>query len=134
MSREIDTRVAVEVMGARWEDRTPKGRKKELLMIGGRGAAYDDGTEIHYYGTVGRETLPHYSTSIADAWLVVEKMRGLGWWLRLSSPFQDGSLWNAGFTPAGTTGWNGTPDHNFASDTAPEAICLAALEAVRAEP
>lgn len=75
--------------------------------------------------------LPHYSTDIADAWLVVEKMESCGWWCQMRTPFEgensDG-YW-AGFTPHSTTGWNGRPDHWTHADDMALAICRAALAA-----
>lgn len=78
--------------------------------------------------------LPAYSTSIADAWKVVEKMRAARTW--------DFSVsWHQGYDTAfGVDGWeceiNGWDDTRYervaTSDiqkTAPHAICLAALRA-----
>lgn len=65
----------------------------------------------------------HPSTSISDAWLVIEDMRKRGYEMTLEY-FVDGSpLCQVAFTglPTDESGSNG-------SDTAPEAICLAALE------
>lgn len=81
---------------------------------------------------------PNYSTDIASAWKVVEKMEALGFWCQTQTPFgaiaslaaYDG-YW-AGFTPHGTTGWNGTPDHWTCAETLALAICMAALKTVAA--
>ena len=74
----------------------------------------------HSYSCCGRN-LPHYSTQIADAWLVVEHDmfkhfrvdrtddRGEKWFVGCSTPFQA---------------------YTAFADTAPLAICLAALKAV----
>lgn len=72
---------------------------------------------------------PHYSTSIADAWVVVERMRERFHW-EIKTPFMEGQSHWAGLTPLGTTGWNGVPDFKASADTAPLAICRAALLAV----
>jgi hypothetical protein len=66
------------------------------------------------------------STDIAAAWEVVEKINEKYHW-KLHSPFITGSEWFIGFTPHGVTGWNGTPDFNASGNTAPLAICRAAL-------
>lgn len=60
--------------------------------------------------------LPHYSTSIAAAWEVVEKLKDDDFHLE-----EHGTHWKAGFGPR----WRG-------AETAPHAICLAALEAIGA--
>lgn len=82
----------------------------------------------------------YYSGRIDYAWQVVEKMESLGHWCQTQTPFGAiGSLaaydgyW-AGFTPHGTTGWNGTPDHWTCAETLPLAICLAALKATTPTP
>lgn len=76
---------------------------------------------------------PMYSTDIAAAWQVVEKMQERGMWAQLRTPFGKGKMddgfW-CGFTPMLTTGWNGRPDHNTSAAMMPLAICLAALKAV----
>lgn len=70
--------------------------------------------------------LPHYSTDMADAWLVVEKFRADGCFFDLGDKPSDlddltsARTWNA-FINRTTRG----PD----SDTAPLAICRAALAA-----
>jgi hypothetical protein len=64
--------------------------------------------------------LPRYSTSIADAWQVVEKMWTECWRLHLQGyP----SSWTASFDDLGET-------HTAEHLTAPRAICLAALKAL----
>jgi hypothetical protein len=75
--------------------------------------------------------VPHYSTDIAAAWEVVEKMSQKYHW-RIQSPFDVGDEWYAGLTPRSVTGWNGRPDHYAGAPSAPLAICLAALKAVGA--
>jgi hypothetical protein len=118
--RELDAAIAVRVMG--WE--MPDSR-----YLDGTPAppiVYDETGRAR--GGPGEGWSP--STKIAQAWEVVEKMDKRGFWLRLVTPFDDGSLYHAGFTPLGVTGWNGRPDHEAAADTAPLAICKAALKAV----
>jgi len=87
--RELDALIAERVMGEMW----------------GVGPNLED-------------TLPHYSTQIADAWLVVEKMRPY------FEIYCDGGGWVARF------GWADAGTLAAYADTAPLAICLAALKAV----
>jgi hypothetical protein len=88
-------------------------------------------------GTVGydmkdlpRNRVPHYSTDIAAAWQVVEK-------LNLLSKMKDGCLY---FDPSLNkwviSEWSGGREFaegSVEADTAPHAICLAALKAIGVE-
>ena len=38
------------------------------------------------------------------------EMDKAGRWMHLKSPFEPGGKWSCGFTPHGTSGWNGVPD------------------------
>lgn len=71
-----------------------------------------------------------YSHTIADAWLVVERMGDRGFHASVQSPFEPGEDYFAGFTPHGTSGWNGSPDFRAGARTAALAICRAALRAL----
>lgn len=66
--------------------------------------------------------LPDYTTDIAAAWRVMERMRGLGFYVILEGDPSDGR-WTC------TMGRNEDPidTTEVDMDTAPEAICLAAL-------
>ena len=66
----------------------------------------------------------YYSTKIADTWPVVEEMYRRGFDFHLEYEHHNGRFW-AHFHNGGLTD-GGEGD----ADTAPEAICLAALEAV----
>jgi len=137
MSRELDTSVAVEVMDntVEWIMRTKDGS----CIICKPYATYDEcltACEAHRPDPDHGEWephifAPHYSTSIADAWLVVEKL--------YDTPGPNGDHY--GFALEAHSGsavavfalgepWEGRGE----APTAPEAICLAALEAVRAKP
>ncbi len=111
--RELDALVAEKVMGI------------ELTITSQGHPYFRDGTLL-------RVPIAHYSTDIAAAWQVVEKMRDLGYWCQMRNEFEahDGPDCWAGFTPHSTTGWNGRPDHWTQAETLPLAICLAALKAV----
>jgi len=74
----------------------------------------------------------HFTTTYEGMGLVIERMQQAGYWLSLKSPFRPGLDWHAGFTPHDMTGWNGRPDHEGSSDTAPLAVALAALKALGA--
>lgn len=79
-----------------------------------------------------RHEIPPFSSNLAAAWKVVERLQELGWHARLLTPFEPGQPYFCGFTPQGTTGWNGRPDHEASAETMPLAICRAALMAVAA--
>jgi hypothetical protein len=93
--RELDQRVAIEVMG--W-----------TLYAGNRN-----------YRQSG-EPVPDYSTDIAAAWLVVEALLARG--IYVCVEYASGR-WNC---------WAGTV--NVHAETAPLAICLAALKATEVRP
>jgi hypothetical protein len=68
----------------------------------------------------------------ADIGPVLRRMRELGWWAELKTPFgasPDSLAW-AGFTPLGVSGWDGRPDYEVGDLTLPLAVCKAALLAV----
>lgn len=71
-----------------------------------------------YYDDAGHG---HYSTNIAHAWEVVERMRELGWTPTMSG-MTGGGEWLVSFT-APASG----QDVNVFAPTAPLAICRAAL-------
>ena len=119
MNRELDAQVAEKVM--RLYD-VHKAGKGEWLQHEGCFAFVG---ERVYRDDKGFFTkLPYYSTDIAAAWEVMEKL--LWWWgdvdLRSNSP-----KWECGWEGDG-----GIWDHATA-DTAPEAICRAALKAREVE-
>lgn len=81
------------------------------------------------------ENIPSYSASIYFALEVQAEMHRRGYWMSLRSSFdKDGGKfydgWFCGFTPHLTSGWNGAPDNSTQGDTAPLAICRAALKTV----
>lgn len=73
--------------------------------------------------------VPAFSTTWEGMGLVVERMDELGMHCRIQTPFEPDMRYHAGFTPHSVTGWNGRPDHADSADTAPLAVCLAALKA-----
>lgn len=75
--------------------------------------------------------VPHYSTSIADAWLVVEKMRNKKTALCLLSVYEPAKN---SFQWLCKVEFIGSDRFEFsAQDSAPLAICLAALKAMGGE-
>lgn len=110
------------------------GRELDVLVaekvMGWRGSS-----EKHYVGNSGKcfccGIIPPYSTSIAAAWEVVEKMFYLGWDLELQYFKKNDKEYTVRVLFA-EIGNQELSTLAFA-DTAPHAICLAALEAVGVE-
>lgn len=118
--RDLDAMVAEKVMGM--VDNRPSGRSGEMWGIMDWFAPGEPAWAPNF---------PTYSTSISAAWEVVEKMRGDGWYVRITdtkSPL--GHRWMVSFdTEEGLH-----PLYTAYSETVPHAICLAALRAVGAIP
>ena len=128
MNEEIDRRITEEVMNECWH--LWDGIKHERM-----------GGPIRPYmvcGKCGGEMLgwepKHYSTDIQATWSVVEKLGEkrppdkAGWWLLLKQIAGVHPTWCAEFTFGGMA-VEPIPRHHAEADTAPLAICLAALEA-----
>lgn len=119
MSRNLDAVVAEKVMGwfvtNYWAAGVPR-----------QGLAAPKGTILDI------DQYPAYSSDIAAAWQVVEKMVDLGWHPKITGRFSGPTdPWWAGFTAQNCTGWNGRPDYAASDpDSLPTAICLAALRTV----
>jgi len=96
------------------------------------GWTIQDSRQLYYYEPAMLITDFNPAERIDHAWMVVEKMKDKYHWV-IKSPFEKGDTYMAGLTPLGVTGWNGRPDFMGQADTAPMAICLAALEAVGGE-
>jgi len=110
-SPELDRLVAERVMG--WRE----GQKETLqsLKCG--------------IGILGEKALPRYSTDIAEAWKVVDKMLDGGWACEIYSPnnpyaLEDTDKWAVVFARCELL------DHRAEASSAPLAICRAALLAV----
>ena len=112
--RELDAAVAEEVMGLRDVKTVPlkyQGKARQPGLC--HGPQHD--------------TVPHYSTDIEAAWEVVERVVNLGWLPTL------GRGWSCGRGAWCFEIVKGKDDLERAmADSAPEAICLAALKAVGA--
>ncbi len=124
--RRMDAQIAVEVMG--WHVLGPRE------ACAGIGHVREDGP----YDANGREFRP--STHIAYAWLVVEKMREMGWTVLVSAsgdeefhycrvfktvPYEDDRTKGKGLRVLDKAN-----DFMETADTAPVAICEVSLEAV----
>ena len=101
----MDALIAEKVMG---DTRKPLCLSSSIIG--------DNGVDFPFY--------PPYSTQIASAWEVVEKMRNAGFWLCLDSMvnLQADHVFRCIFRDGGIM-------HGGEEKTAPHAICLAALKA-----
>lgn len=104
--RELDALIAEKVMGWTW---------KEV-----------EGEQYLYPPRPGDVNIPHYSTDIAAAWQVVEKLAELG----MLTSVCWGRSGNHGII-ASVDILEGGFNKPIAAHTAPLAICLAALETVK---
>jgi hypothetical protein len=119
--------VAEKVMGALWWRSSATGRRALFLEMPPEWfKERADGTEplVGDFATYGG--FPNYSTDIASAWHVVEWVPGRSEYFELTRAFGLDGLgnwkWQARFNVADERG------HVYAlADTAPHAICLAAL-------
>lgn len=104
MSREIDHAVAEHVMGIYFK-KDPDDETPGIL----------------------KSMCEHYSTDIAAAWLVAEKLVQEKIYFEIHPPLDIGEQWSV----TGYDGYNAERNSNAdgEADTAPMAICLAALKA-----
>ena len=78
----------------------------------------------------------HYSTSISDAWRVVERMRELGYAVSFGSDNRYAD-WGASFTQhdrCDACKRTGSQNHYAEDESLPRAICLAALKSLGIKP
>lgn len=114
MSRELDRDVAEKVVG--WRYREDDGG---FFAPGDEWFVDQDGLRVECVD------LPTYSTSISAAWEVVEKMREIGFtYVQIEACFDGGWRVAFGLDPMAIV---------KSANTAPLAICKAALAAVEAE-
>jgi len=141
--REMDALVAEKIMGWVWLRhivRPSSGQGYEwmrsLFIPDHKVEPFEEGTgELGNVPSHGEEPVaimnaPHYSTDLNAAWQVVEKMQTLSWTFTVSG--LRAHIWKAEFMKR--TG-NVMQDllSSDSADTAPRAICLAALHAVGVE-
>ena len=135
--RELDARIAEKVMGATWKRHD--GATGDWLAFDHADAMLTQNRPVSLWVLAARtergvQAWPEcraYSTDIAAAWLVVEKMRADGFMFRINATADDAGVetWAARF-------WTLDRDDDFCdryAATAPHAICLAALAAINAE-
>lgn len=134
--RELDAEIAEAVMGWRhWEMKSghvyflpPSALDTDYLKSLFRQEVPSGGN---------KEDAPQFSSDIAAAWAVVTKMRELGWYLIMNDTM---SRYRARFFQADPVfwpeQWAKNPDIPLTvwAETAPLAICLAALAAVERRP
>jgi hypothetical protein len=124
--RQLDFLIHVKVLGLAC---LPAISPDEALKLLGTTSEMSPAVKIGMIeNLLDPEDLPHYSTDIAAAWTVVEKMREIqpekARWFRIDC--FDGE-WRAG--PVMVCGDEDYIDNDVKADTAPRAICLAALKA-----
>ena len=119
--RETDARIAETVMGC------------VRVIVNDRGELYGAPPHLIASGDIpaehGRVRLPSYSTDIAAAWLVVEHLKSRGWSVRLSNKTVDWCWWCYVYDYRSE---NAKAEATVQEETAPLAICRAALAAVEA--
>ena len=136
--KNLDMLVAERVMGWEWWNACGKSHicppfvkdyptfRHELHFR--RGKDGDPEPIENYYSNYGNLSIPRYSSNIAAAWEVVEKMRTNGWFFSLADSIELPDF-IARFTTCPPVG-SPIPDHSAMNVSAPLAICLAALRAV----
>ena len=118
--RELDALVAEKVMGK------TLGQGFASIIVDG---PFED-CSCPSHDEAG--ALPHYSTSIADAWMVVEYFKARQCRVELfGEDGYDWSYWTCKIIhPVGTDVLGEATVEKYHEPVAPEAICLAALKAV----
>jgi hypothetical protein len=127
IDRKLDIEVSEKIFGKKVNNRTGLAGIK-LLTIEDENADWEVGCL--------RSNLPHYSGNMGDAWKVVEKMHelypGINFNILKTFDWAQGPGLKFG---ASFDSYQGMGDYkNLAKaieDTAPKAICLAALEAIK---
>ena len=115
--RELDALIAEKVMGL-----------SEVEFVGERLQYLNDAMSVELGGRWS-SPVEHYSSSIAAAFSVVEKMREKGWTFTATNDFEVTEYlpWQAEFH---RRVGRAVENHPCEADFLPEAICLAALQAV----
>jgi hypothetical protein len=129
--REIDALVAEHVMGWRWVEHggfdwiVPPDVVPDIAFFMWGHRIHDDKPQ---FSGEFENVLPHYSTDIAAAWKVVEAMRAAGYSVSIGY-YANGC--DVGITARNSrAGWEAVrPVYGGHADTAPRAICIAALRA-----
>lgn len=123
MSRELDIEVAEKIMGHEW--RVINRRRQNFHAPSGLIVIYKEGKELNYTGH-GKSNLLEFSSDISAAMEVVEKMRSDGW--SFACTLYEGQLPYASFCKRTVAS-----SRNAEADSLPEAICRAALAALKTQ-
>lgn len=123
VGRELDAAIAEKVMGLEWRPWKPYAAPQGWFPKDAPECNERTGDDLAIDADGYLPDLPMYSYDITEAWEVVEKARQL---VSLEVEFalyaNEDSTWDAAFGMEG----------GVKADTAPHAICLAALKAVGA--
>lgn len=117
MSRAIDAAVAAKVMGWKFPVSADRG--------------HPHGVQDHWKDCENNtiylpDQLPYFSTDIAAAWQVVEKMKSFGWRVAIEDCV---NRYRVNYSRGVTWEWRNNIEHV----SVPLAICLAALRALNVE-
>lgn len=131
---ELDALVAVKVMGYVWHRIT--SRRSELRPPDSRDAVVvREGKKPLIYIGYQKPWLPAYSTDIAAAWTVVEKLMEIGWTVTLAprqfEKYPEDRFKFHGCRMVDKDGAQHMQSFSDHAETAPLAICLGALRAFR---
>lgn len=125
--RELDILIAEKVMGWTREPINPlsiEPDRRGWLNVNGYYFSHPDAT------TYENEKLPKYSTNIAAAWEVVEKIKMEKCMININEDATFSSVQIERFHPLPTGGTWSCIVESSDGESAPHAICLAALKAV----
>lgn len=140
MSRELDVLVCEHIFDWTWVTEDAEEPDQVPFLVSPEG-----GLGVYYpkvaakFPNIQPTFLPAHSTSISAAWEVVEKLRALGWFVHIDNVGfnnEDEGQWRVfvqWFSDDDDNPRDGE-SHVSDADTAPEAICKAALLAVGALP
>jgi hypothetical protein len=120
--RELDARVAEKVIGI-----TPLLVEDELHVFTVNRRFLQPGDYYYLDTDNSRIEVPHYSTDIAAAWQVIEKMYEYGCHIVSIAAVRE---WRAKYECVIGAIGNVHTEINVDADTAPMAICLAALKVI----
>lgn len=140
-SRELDAEIAEKVMGWMWVEHSPKqqalpGFTSVVRFLADPKWVKGLGSDPSWFIVPADMTtpvaedvdagIPHYSTDIAAAWQVVEKMRERGLNVSITADYGWRAPWECCmYLPGAREQWPCAD-----ADTAPMAICLAARKAL----
>lgn len=128
---ELDLLIAEKVMGWTWVTEDAEEPQYLPWLISPKvGTAFRG---VWYPKTGVASGLPAYSTEISAAWQVVEKLDALGFYVTVDRLGHDPRFWRAETHTWDADEGGRVGDNWHDAETAPHAICLAALAAVGVE-